>query len=124
MSVLEGLAHGLAVVATPVGAHAEVIKPEQSGLLVPPGDVAALSAALARVIADKALRDRLRAGARQRFLDRFDVRSYSKSLVRLHAGLLRGPRVQAGVEVEAQDIATVRTGAAEPGVHRQQRASD
>ena len=37
MSVLEGLAHGLAVVATPVGAHAEVIEPEQSGLLVPPG---------------------------------------------------------------------------------------
>ena len=43
MSVLEGLAHGLAVVATPVGAHAEVIEPEQSGLLVPPGDVAALA---------------------------------------------------------------------------------
>ena len=42
MSVLEGLAHGLAVVATPVGAHAEVIEPEQSGLLMPPGDVAAL----------------------------------------------------------------------------------
>ena len=49
MSLLEGLAHGLAVVATPVGAHAEVIEPEQSGLFVPPGDVAALAAALARV---------------------------------------------------------------------------
>ena len=43
MSVLEGLAHGLAVVATPVGAHAEVIEPERSGLLTPPGDVAALA---------------------------------------------------------------------------------
>ena len=74
MSVLEGLAHGLAVVATPVGAHAEVIEPERSGLLVPPGDVAALAAALARVIGDPALRERLRAGARQRFLERFDVR--------------------------------------------------
>jgi glycosyltransferase involved in cell wall biosynthesis len=104
MSVLEGLAHGLAVVATPVGAHAEVIEPEQSGLLAPPGDVAALSAALARVVVDEALRERLRAGARQRFLDRFDVRSYSKSLARLHAGLLRGPKVQACVEVAAQDL--------------------
>jgi glycosyltransferase involved in cell wall biosynthesis len=102
MSILEGLAHGLAVVATPVGAHAEVIEPEQSGLLVPPGDVAALSAALARVIADKALRDRLRAGARHRFLDRFDVRSYSTRLARLHAGLLRGRSVQAGIEIEAR----------------------
>ena len=53
MSVLEGLAHGLAVVATPVGAHAEVIEPDRSGLLVPPGDIAALSAALARVVAEK-----------------------------------------------------------------------
>jgi glycosyltransferase involved in cell wall biosynthesis len=94
MSVLEGLAHGLAVVATPVGAHAEVIKPEQSGLLVPPGDVAALSAALIRVIGDPMLRERLRAGARQRFLDRYDVRSYAVRLARLHVELLgrRNPR--------------------------------
>ena len=42
MSPLEGLAHGLAVMATPVGAHGEVIEPEQCGLLVPPGDIPAL----------------------------------------------------------------------------------
>ena len=100
MSVLEGLAHGLAVVATPVGAHAEVIEPEKSGLLVPPGDAAALSAALARVIGDSALRERLRAGARQRFLERFDVRSYSARLASLHAGLLRGQTLRDGVETE------------------------
>jgi glycosyltransferase involved in cell wall biosynthesis len=87
MSVLEGLAHGLAVVATPVGAHAEVIEPEKSGLFTPPGDIAALAAALARVVGDPVLRERLRAGARQRFLDRFDVRSYSARLVKLHVGL-------------------------------------
>jgi glycosyltransferase involved in cell wall biosynthesis len=90
MSVLEGLAHGLVVVTTPVGAHAEVIEPERSGLLTPPGDIAALSAALARVIADPALRERLRAGARQRFLDRYDARSYAMRLARLHLELLGG----------------------------------
>ena len=100
MSVLEGLAHGLAVVATPVGAHAEVIEPERSGLLVPPGDVAALAAALARVIGDPALRERLRAGARQRFLDRFDVRSYASRLARLHVALLGGRRVLGEIETE------------------------
>ena len=100
MSVLEGLAHGLAVVATPVGAHAEVIEPERSGLLVPPGDVAALAAALARVIGDPALRERLRAGARQRFLDRYDVRSYAMRLARLHVGLLDGRSVLGGIETE------------------------
>ena len=100
MSVLEGLAHGLAVVATPVGAHAEVIEPERSGLLVPPGDVAALGAALIRVIGDPALRERLRAGARQRFLDRYDVRSYAARLARLHVGLLGRRGLLGGIETE------------------------
>jgi glycosyltransferase involved in cell wall biosynthesis len=100
MSVLEGLAHGLAVVATPVGAHAEVIEPEQSGLLAPPGDVAALSAALGRVIGDHALRERLRSGARKRFLDRYDVRSYAVRLAQMHVGLLGGHCLLGGIETE------------------------
>jgi glycosyltransferase involved in cell wall biosynthesis len=100
MSMLEGLAHGLAVVATPVGAHAEVIEPEKSGLLTPPGDVTALAAALARVVGDPALRERLGAGARQRFLDRFDVRCYSVRLARLHVGLLGNRSLLGGIETE------------------------
>ena len=100
MSVLEGLAHGLAVVTTPVGAHAEVIETGRSGLLTPPGDIAALSAALARVVGDPELREHLCSGARQRFLDRFDVRSYASSLARLHVRLLCGPRVLGKIETE------------------------
>jgi len=100
MSVLEGLAHGLAVVATPVGAHAETIEPEKSGLLVAPGDVAALSAALARAVGDPDLRKRLSAGARQRFLERFDVRSYSTRLARLHVRLLGGSSLVGGIKTE------------------------
>jgi glycosyltransferase involved in cell wall biosynthesis len=102
MSVLEGLAHGLAVVTTPVGAHTEVIEPERSGLFVPPGDPAALGAALARVIGDSALRERLGAAARQRFVDRFDVRSYSVRLAQLHAGLLGDHSVVVRIESEPQ----------------------
>lgn len=103
MSVLEGLAHGLAVVTTPVGAHSEVIEPETSGLLTPPGDVAALAAALARVVGDAALRERLRAGARQRFLDRFEVRTYSARLAQLHMSVRR--RRTSGRAIEAEPLA-------------------
>ena len=92
MAVLEGLSHGLAVVATPVGAHSEVIEPEVSGLLVPPGDVAALAGALARLIDDAGLRRRLGEGARLHFLEKFDVRAYAERLGQIHASLLMKPR--------------------------------
>jgi glycosyltransferase involved in cell wall biosynthesis len=88
IAVLEGLANGLAVITTPVGAHPEVIEPEVSGLLIAPGDVEALSCALVRVIDDKALRQHLRAGARRRFLERFNIGSYAVRLSQLHAGIL------------------------------------
>jgi len=87
MSVLEGLSHGLAVITTPVGAHLEVIEPEVSGILVPPGDIAALADALVRVIEDDGLRSRLAKGARARFLEKFDVRRYAARLEQLHADL-------------------------------------
>jgi glycosyltransferase involved in cell wall biosynthesis len=88
MSILEGMSHGLAVIATPVGAHSEVIKLEESGLFVSPGDVPALAGALARVINDESLRERLGRGGRQRFLAEFDVRLYASRLTNLHARLL------------------------------------
>ena len=93
MSVLEGLSHGLAVITTPVGAHSEVIEPEVSGILVPPGDVAALADALARVIQDETLRSRLARGARERFLEAFDIRPYAIRLEQLHAALFAPSRI-------------------------------
>jgi glycosyltransferase involved in cell wall biosynthesis len=92
MSVLEGLSQGLAVITTPVGAHSEVIEPEVSGIFVPPGDVAALANALVRVIEDDSLRGRLARGARDCFLEGFDVRSYASRLGQLHAGLFAPQR--------------------------------
>jgi glycosyltransferase involved in cell wall biosynthesis len=94
MAVLEGLSHGHAVITTPVGAHSEVIKSEVSGILVPPGDVAALADALSRVIQDKDLRSRLAKGARERFLEGFDVRGYALRLEQIHAGLFPAERNQ------------------------------
>jgi glycosyltransferase involved in cell wall biosynthesis len=88
MAVLEGLSHGMVVVTTPVGAHSEVIEPEISGILIPAGDVQALAVALARVIDDESLRQRLGEGARRRFLEKFDVRAYGERLSQLHASLL------------------------------------
>jgi glycogen(starch) synthase len=57
------------VVASDVGGIPEVVRDGVTGLLVPPGDVGALAAALDRLAADPELRARLSAGARDRAAD-------------------------------------------------------
>ena len=64
MAVAEALAHGLPVVSTSTGAIAALVGTE-AGLLVSPGDVPGLTAALSRVIDDPDLRGRLATGARR-----------------------------------------------------------
>jgi len=70
MVVTEALAHGLPVVATEVGGVPEALGRAADGhlpgLLVPPGDPAALGAALRAWLGDAALRERLRRAARER----------------------------------------------------------
>jgi glycosyltransferase involved in cell wall biosynthesis len=63
MVLTEAVAHGLPVVATAGGAVPYTL-PEGAGLLAPPGDIAGLRAALARVLDDTELRERMAAGAR------------------------------------------------------------
>ncbi len=62
MAVAEALAHGLPVISTPVGAIAELVG-SHAGLLVPPGNVDLLRAALARVLNEPAVLESLAAGA-------------------------------------------------------------
>ena len=59
-AVLESMLAGCAVVATDVGGNRELVTPDVDGLLVPPGDAAALGAAVARLLRDPALADRWR----------------------------------------------------------------
>ncbi|WP_329520926.1 glycosyltransferase family 4 protein [Spirillospora sp. NBC_01491] len=90
MVVIEAMSKGLAVVAfdCPTG-PAELITPGRDGLLVPPRDVGALTAALREVIEDAALRDRLgdqaRVSARAYRLDRVGG-TWNRLLAGLHPG--------------------------------------
>ena len=67
MAVAEGLARGIPVVATEVGGQPEAVgHATGAGLLVPPGDVGALAAALRRWLTEPELRERLRGAAADR----------------------------------------------------------
>jgi glycosyltransferase involved in cell wall biosynthesis len=81
MAVIEAFAHGVAVVATPVGAVPEVIAHERNGLLVPVGDAEALANALNRLLEDGALRRRLGDTARRDHAERYEINNYIKRLV-------------------------------------------
>jgi len=80
MVILEGFAHGIAVVSTPVGAIPEVIESGRNGLIVPVGDVATLATALRRLIEDADLRRRLGDRAREDHATRYELTSYVKRL--------------------------------------------
>jgi glycosyltransferase involved in cell wall biosynthesis len=66
MAAREAMAHGRPVVATNVGGLPDAVEDSVTGLLVPPGDVIALRAALMRLLADRELRERLGGDARDR----------------------------------------------------------
>jgi glycosyltransferase involved in cell wall biosynthesis len=65
MAVAEAIAHGLPVISTTTGAIADIV-PGDGGVLVEPGDMSALTAALSAVLGSAPLRTRLAAGARRR----------------------------------------------------------
>lgn len=69
-SLIEAMAHGLPVIASDVGGIADLVTPD-AGLLVPPGDAAALCDAMRRLASDPSLRASMGRAARGRYLKLF-----------------------------------------------------
>jgi glycosyltransferase involved in cell wall biosynthesis len=93
VSVLEAMAAGLPVVASGVGGLAELVEHEESGLLVPPEDPEQMGAALALLIADPGLRQRLGAEGRARAESLFDLPAFRRA----HVDLYRAELAQRGL---------------------------
>jgi glycosyltransferase involved in cell wall biosynthesis len=88
--IIEYMAAGLATLASNQGRIADMVEDELSGLLLPPGDEAALTAALLRLANDKALRERLGEAARQRAETMFSWPEISRQVLALCAEAARG----------------------------------
>jgi glycosyltransferase involved in cell wall biosynthesis len=109
MSLLEAMAHGLAIVTTPVGAHLEAVAADREAIIIRPGDVDELAAALARLIDEPALRALLGAAARRRFLEAFDISGYAVELARLYAEVLAEPAGRGQPEATAAATTQLRS---------------
>ena len=81
LSVVEAFARGIAVISTPVGALPDIVKHEESGLVVQPGDVDALAAGLNRLLHDDALRTRLGDAGRRVYENRLMLPVYARRLI-------------------------------------------
>ena len=69
-SIIEAMAHRLPIITTNVGGSPDLVTPE-TGILISPGDSAALAEAMERLASDPALRKRMGEAARERYLKLF-----------------------------------------------------
>lgn len=106
--LLEAMATGLPVVATPVSAIPEAVEDERTGLLVPPDDPAALAAALLRLARAPAERSRLGAAARARMVEGFASRAGLDRLAARLGAPHRPPAPAAGAIVACASPSTRR----------------
>jgi glycosyltransferase involved in cell wall biosynthesis len=90
-AVLEAMAAGLPIVSTRVGSVEEMIEEGRGGWLVPPDDVHALTEAIDRLAADRALRSRMGIYNRQICLEKFTFSVVFQSLSAIYDGLTQEP---------------------------------
>lgn len=89
-TVIEAMAFGVAPVVTDTGGSAELVEDGVSGLVVPPGDPAALADAITTLAADRARCRAMGAAARERLGTRFRVEDAVAAHRRLFARLCGG----------------------------------
>ncbi len=95
LSLLEAAACGRPLVATDVPGCREIARDEETGSLVPLGDVEALAGALARLAGDPALRQRWGEAGRRLVERRFSAEIIGRDVVALYRELLAGSAARA-----------------------------
>ena len=80
-SLMEGMAMGIPAVSTTISGIPELIEDNVSGLLVPPNDAAALADALARLLTDAGLRQRLGMAGRHKVVAEYEIYQNTRKLL-------------------------------------------
>ncbi|GAB4183529.1 MAG: glycosyltransferase family 4 protein [Thalassobaculales bacterium] len=101
-SLLEAAACGRPLLASEVAGCRDLVRDGENGLLVPPGDVPALAAALRRLIADRALRQRLGSAARQMVEGPYSAAAVATATLDLYARALSSSDTSRGAATARQ----------------------
>lgn len=88
--LLEAMAMGVPVVATRVSAIPELVRHGHTGLLVPPGDPAALAQAMTRMLTDQPLRRQVIPAANRQVKANFDNRILTRQLAAVYCRGMNG----------------------------------
>lgn len=94
LAVLEAMAARRPVITSAIPGTDELIEDGSDGLLVPPGDAAALAGALRRLLGDGALREQLAGRARDKVEERFSPAALASGVEAVYEELLSGGRAQ------------------------------
>lgn len=85
-AIIEAMAHHKPIVASRVGGIPDLVS-DEVGVLFPPADVDALTAALSTLAADAAMREQMGAAARKRYEDLFTPRAVVPLLLDFYEGV-------------------------------------
>jgi len=109
-ALLEALASGTPSVATAIPGTTDVVTHEKEALLVPLDDVGALAAAIARLLQDRVLAERLARAGRERIMAEFDMERVTDQYVELFSELAHRttrPSMKRYLALQARFLVTV-----------------
>jgi glycosyltransferase involved in cell wall biosynthesis len=112
MVALEAMERGRAVIASDVGGLPEIVEADKTGLIVPPGDVAALAASIVELAGDPARTAALGGAGRERALAEFAQGRCTERIESLYlAGLETGDRRRSRASAQARSSANAASSA-------------
>lgn len=85
---IEAMMRGTAVVASNSGGLRDIVRPDSTGLLVPPGDIFALAAGLRALATDRTRCERMGETGRQVALAEYSAQSYADQFVALYSRVI------------------------------------
>ena len=94
LSILEAFAAGLPVISTPVGGIPEVVRENENGYIVKPGDPATLARAVQKLFADERARSGMASLNRLQAFEKYDIHACADRIDMIYRELDESARVQ------------------------------